>query len=909
MGHAGTTAKDSPCCPRRFRAFSFHSGLCERCPGKAGIRTRDFAPLALPMRRSITVLFLLAIVGGIAWWLWRWTAVALPPPDPWGAIPADAVAVLEVPNPVAAWKRATETSQFWGELEHTPILAGVNLAVSRLAEGDPAVDTKGSGGQPMLICWRPAKGDSMALLVAWPMQATPKALLALGSALGNTLPPTLWSGAMLSVQPDSLLPPLQLAWHRGLLLIGNQREVVQAALGRNAADARPDPLFQKARASFSAGADAHLLLKPAYAAKLLAPAAGGLFPKVAQGEGWAAMDVRLRPGAVLMNGLFFPADTTVVQALATQRAPARSAVLQVVPATVCRLASMQVTDPAAYVRQAIGKEPEEERFAAYAAWVEGTIGVAEAPPQAEGATQRWAVLQAADPATAMAALATRCPDPGCTPMEYRGIPVRRSPDQAPLAALFGPAFAAFDQPYWAVLSDLVVMTATPDAMRAAIDAWTDRNSLALDPRTGDFFQQFGSEAVLSCWMDLAKALPPTSGPWASVRKATGGALLQLTPRADGAILTTFCLQHAPTGQRAAGALWSTAMAAPLEGPPILVKDYLSKTLQVLVQDRDHRLSLISCTGKVLWQKQIDGPLIGGVHLVDRFRNGKFQMLCNTAGKIYLIDRLGRDVEGWPFLLKKPACTAAAVYDYEGNKEYRVLLPTADGALLNLGPDGKPVQGWTPKPLPLCAVAPVEHVRLRNKDFLVVPLRNGQVVVMDRRGTIRYDPVLQMGHLADFLGSREAMDIGDRRMLWTDSAGAVLSGTLDGRVDTLAQATSGKAAIFDLDGDGHDEVLRTTISALAVEAAGKAVFRVSFPDDPAAEAFQVPLAGGRTAIGLVLPTLDQLRMYGPNGDPWPGFPMKGAVRFQVADINLDGIPDVVSADREGVVTAQTLLPPH
>ena len=327
----------------------------------------------------------------------------------------------------------------------------------------------------------------------------------------------------------------------------------------------------------------------------------------------------------------------------------------------------------------------------------------------------------------------------------------------------------------------------------------------------------------------------------------------------------------------------------------------------LAQDRDHRVSLISCTGKVLWQRPLDGPLLGGVQLVDRYRNGKLQMLCNTAGKVYLIDRLGRDVEGFPVNLKDSACAPLGVFDYENRKDYRVLVPTEIGGILNLGIDGKPVSGWAPKPLHRPAAAAVEHVRNKGKDYLVVAMQDGRVAVLDRRGEERYAVKLRMAHIAAFLGSREAMDIGDRRMLWADSAGAVLSGTLDGKVDTLSPASSGRAAIVDVNVDGHDDILRTTMSSLSAEQGTKAIFRATFPDSPQAAAFPVAMESGEAAVGIVLPEQDQVRLYTKAGDLWPGFPMKGAMQFSVADINLDGVPELVTADSDGVVTVYALPP--
>ncbi len=862
------------------------------------------------MRRSFTVILLLAIVAAIGWWLWSWQAGAAPAADPWKAVAPEAVVVLEIPEPLGTWERFTGTSQFWGDIESAPAFARLNSVLSKLMEaGIPAADRKG-GEHPLLVTWEAPRADTLSLLMAWPLAASPEALNALGTAFNTDLSASLWSGTRHAVKADSALPALQVAWSNGVLMLGTTASTVEDARARLASNAKPDALFEKARASFSVGAEAHLLIRPNHASAVLGAASTSIFPAELPVEGWAALDVRLRPGALLMNGLLFPsAESPAISAMQQQKA-ARPDMIRVLPTTVCRMRTMQVDDPARYVRELTGSEPDEELFAAYGAWVSGGIGVAESakedgPFANDSTVQRWAVFGTQDPGKAIAALTSRCPDGGCEVTEYRSLRFQRIADAGALSTLFGKAFAPLGQPLWTLLSDMVVMSATPAGMRAAIDAWTDRNSLALDPRSGDFFQHFGSDAVYSWWTDVARAYPNGEGPLAMAREATGGALLQLTPRADGAIIATFCLQHAPADKRTAGALWTTALSAPLEKPPILVKDYLSKTLQVLAQDRDHRISLISCTGKILWQRQLDGPILGGVELVDRYKNGKLQMLLNTAGKIYQIDRLGRDVEGFPVTLKGTACAPLSVFDYDKKRDYRVLVPMSEGELLNLSVEGKPVQGWSPEKLQSPALAPVALVRIKGKDFLVVPMVDGKVTVLDRRGTVRYSSKLKMEQITAYLGSRDAMDIGDRRMLWSDSAGAVLSGTLDGKVDTLSAATSGNVVLFDVDGDGRDEVLRATASTLTAEADGKVLFRVSFPDAQGANAFEVPLEGEDAAIGLVVPEQGQVRLYDATGALWPGFPLKGSVRFRVADINLDGVPELVTADSDGVVTVYAL----
>ncbi|HMN06698.1 MAG TPA: hypothetical protein PKD45_13335 [Flavobacteriales bacterium] len=854
------------------------------------------------MRRILTALILLAIVGGTAWWLWQWQEGPEKAADPWAGVAADAVAVLEVSEPFKAWDRFTGTSQFWGDLEDRPAYAALDTIVARLGRVLPATKGKEGLAGPLLVVWRINEANEPVPVVLMPWPRSEAASAFLGEALGTAIPADLWTGGSFTARPDSALPPLAVMWHNGILLAGAESGPVGQARSLLSGAPRPDPLFAKAKASLSLGADAHLLVKPWFAARMLALPHNGAFPLNAEVKGWMAMDLRFRPGAVLMNGLTFTEEEDAATRVIRGQQAAKLDMPRVLPATVTDLSVVQVENPAAFVKDVTGQEPDEALFEGYAAWVHGTVGTAREVGEGGG---RWAVLGTGDPEAAQTALQRRCPDGGCPVTEYRAVRITRVPDPQALATLFGNDFAGMEQPLWALLGQMVVFADTPAAMRAAIDAWVDRNALALGPRTGDFLDRYASDAVYTWWADVPRSFPAGQGPLAEARRTIGSVLLQLAPREDGAIITTFCVQHATQGKQAQGALWTAALPAPLSAPPILVKDYLSKTLQVFAQDRDDRISLISCTGKILWQRQLDGPVMGVVQQIDRYRNGKLQLLLNTKGKVYLIDRLGRDVEGFPVELKGEASAPLSVFDYEGNKDYRIIVPMANGRLANLGPDGRPVQGWEPATLASPVVAPVEHVRVKGKDYLLMVQRNGQVAVLDRRGAVRYTPKLRMAGMQAYLGSRDAMDIGDRRLLWSDSTGAVLSGKLDGPIDTVAAATSGVAALFNPDGNRKDAVLRTTASMATAEYNGQVLFRTTFPDSPRAEAFAVPMGNGTEDVGIVQPEQEQLRLFNAEGRLWPGFPMKGAVRFQVADINLDGVLELVTADAQGVVTVHAL----
>lgn len=67
----------------------------------------------------------------------------------------------------------------------------------------------------------------------------------------------------------------------------------------------------------------------------------------------------------------------------------------------------------------------------------------------------------------------------------------------------------------------------------------------------------------------------------------------------------------------------------------------------LRQNADNSIELIDEKGKSLWKRQMDAPWGGAVAQVDHFYNKKIQFLLAVGKNIYLIDRKGRDVKGFP----------------------------------------------------------------------------------------------------------------------------------------------------------------------------------------------------------------------------------------------------------------------
>ena len=171
--------------------------------------------------------------------------------------------------------------------------------------------------------------------------------------------------------------------------------------------------------------------------------------------------------------------------------------------------------------------------------------------------------------------------------------------------------------------------------------------------------------------------------------------------------------------------------------PQLVKNHRSKGMDVVVQDINNTLYLISNSGKVLWQKDLDSPILGEMQQVDLYRNGRLQLAFNTEKTFYILDRNGKEVKPFPMTFKDPITQPLAVFDYENNRNYRFLIVQND-ALFMYDKNAKPVNGFVFKKAGSSIIQPPQHLRISNKDYILVTENNGKLNILSRTGKSRID---------------------------------------------------------------------------------------------------------------------------------------------------------------------------
>lgn len=167
--------------------------------------------------------------------------------------------------------------------------------------------------------------------------------------------------------------------------------------------------------------------------------------------------------------------------------------------------------------------------------------------------------------------------------------------------------------------------------------------------------------------------------------------------------------------------------------PVVVKSHVNRDDEVLVQDSSFVVYHLSSDGKVLWQKNLGERIVGDIHQVDFFSNGKLQFFFATAHHLHIIDRLGNYVAPYPQAIEIKDLAYVTLVDYDKSKKYRFLLTDRTGKLWMFDKDAKVLEGWTPKNAGGDLFAPARHYRIRGKDYLLAIRKDGQAYVMNRRG--------------------------------------------------------------------------------------------------------------------------------------------------------------------------------
>ena len=165
-------------------------------------------------------------------------------------------------------------------------------------------------------------------------------------------------------------------------------------------------------------------------------------------------------------------------------------------------------------------------------------------------------------------------------------------------------------------------------------------------------------------------------------------------------------------------------------------NHITKENEIVVQDNGKNLYLINAKGTILWKKKLNEPVFSDIHVVDIFKNNKYQLLFNTRNYLHLIDRNGNYVDGYPVKLPAEASSELSVFDYDGDKDYRLFIACKNNSIYNFSIYGIKQEKFTTVKTESEVNLPVHYIKVGTSDYLVALDNEGKIYTFSRKGVGR-----------------------------------------------------------------------------------------------------------------------------------------------------------------------------
>ncbi len=326
-----------------------------------------------------------------------------------------------------------------------------------------------------------------------------------------------------------------------------------------------------------------------------------------------------------------------------------------------------------------------------------------------------------------------------TLLPYEGLP----------EAFFGKEFKGFDESFYVQLGNYLVLGSSIQGIKSLLLDVERDNTWRKSVPMYQFLEKANPEMnwgyyvnLEQAWKQLAESAEPE---WKAFMEEQRPYLLQFNRIAiqlsafENMFYTNILVEANPQDvkdlqQIRFARLYTAPLGAPVASRPMLVRSSERQSQEVLVQDSLYRLHLLDVQGDSIAGDSLGGPLVSSLFQPEADEKGTLGYLAVTPRQLYLYDAAFQLKPAYPHSLPEGAAVQwANVIDYNGSKNYRILLADSTGSIYMTDIQGNLLEGWRPRTLAGALSAAPGHVRVRGKDVIYAFQQKGMVHMLNRRG--------------------------------------------------------------------------------------------------------------------------------------------------------------------------------
>lgn len=498
---------------------------------------------------------------------------------------------------------------------------------------------------------------------------------------------------------------------------------------------------------------------------------------------------------------------------------------------------------------------------------------------------------------------------------YHGHPLSFIPAKGIIPAIWGENFSSIQNNYFTVIYNYVIFANSETELKLFIDEFESNKTLANDKNYKTFSENISSESnfyfycsiprsisLYKNWFsaDLKRALDNYS----SIFKKLEAFSIQFSNNENGLFYSNIYLKYNPEFKKETETLWELPMDTTISSKPYIVINHNTKAKEIFIQDDANKIYLISNTGKILWSKQLQERIMSEVIQIDAYKNDKLQMIFNTRSYIYMFDRNGNEVNGFPIKLRSPATNALSVVDYENNEDYRIFIATANKRIVCYKANGEQVTGFGFNKTDEQVFLSILFFNTASKDHICFVDTKGKIYIVNRQGEtrIRIKEKLPSGIRNYFLDIGK--DYSKSSIVAADTLGTIYKISLTGNKETTHLQDFETSPYFefkDLNNDKIREYILLTRNELKVFSQDKSLlFKYDFEEKVSSVPMLFNFRDGSSKIGVVSEGNNQLFLFNENGSLYNQFPLTGNTRFSISDLNNQGVYNLVTGTSDKAI---------
>ncbi len=911
------------------------------------------------LRKIIFGTVVTVLLGGGLYWFFYTKEARMPVTEGINAIPSDAAIIFESKQSKNTWKKLSQTNIMWEELLGTQVIDRLNRmgsSIDSILQTVPEIAQLLDEHSVYISAHKTRKNDFDLLYV----YSLPD--LTYTSAVEDFFREKIHyvkipieeketEGELVTSIATEKMGRIHFTIVKGILILSGNLELLEASIHqiKRGTSLLSDKNFSTVLNASGKNVDANVYINYNQFPSLVSPALFNPGEKTLDPLGnfadYSGWDISLKPNALTLSG-FTSASVSgnSFLSLFVKQKPQEMEMIKIIPANTSAFLFMGLSDAKAYNRDRkiyLTARQELNKYAKYIqdvnvklhtniensmfSWMDNEMCVVVTEPDSSDALENtFAIIRsntiedAIGTLNELSALAYEAAasenvselEPGTYKNHF--INHLRIPDLLP--QLLGEPFSRLHNNYYTAIGNYIVFANSDKALRSFIDASESNKTLMNDKNYKAFSENISAESNIYLYNSIARSkklysrfvnedLNKEIESKEELLKKFEAAGMQFS--SNGKLFySNIYLKYNPEQKQESGTLWETKLDTSFSSRPYLLINHKTKAREVFVQDDANKVYLISNTGKVLWTKKLNEKIMSDVTQVDVLKNDKLQMVFNTRSSIYMYDRNGNDMEGFPIKLRSPATNAISVIDYEKNRDYRIFIATENKRLVCYKANGEQLTAFAFDKTTDPVFMPVQYFVANNKDHLCVIDVKGKIYLLDRKGEVRVKMKEQMEPGIRNFFAEPGKDYNKSYLIASDTLGNVIKMSLTGHKESIKLQDFETSPYFDLKDINNDktkEFIFLTRTELKVFSQDKSLlFKYEFGNriSLCPLFFLFPDEQGR--IGVASEETNELFLFNNNGSLFDGFPMNGRTAFSIGDLNNEGHYNLVTGSSENSI---------